>query len=453
LIRKDLLTVVDPLALGMSRGCGNGDSGGDQHDVTHMNLQSWTLGKCSKGCVSLAVFVGAVTVLSVVLLPAGVAAQTATPPTTADCLLCHSEPSATRANGTSIAVNPDIFGKSIHGQMGCTDCHADLAATSEFPHPEKLQPVACATCHDEPVAAHARSVHAQAAKGATCQSCHGSAHEILPSGDTASRTHPLNLLKTCATCHTGGHLVGPAGEVGTEYRDSVHGRAIERSGLVVAANCGSCHSSHDIRRKSDPESRVHRTNISATCGTCHQGIQTQFARSVHGEQMTQGNTAAAVCSDCHTPHRIQRTETDTWQLAVIEECGTCHVGRIGTYRDTYHGKITELGFTRVAGCSSCHGSHTILPASHAESMVAPQNLVATCRQCHTEANENFVKYDPHADKNDPERSPVLYWTNRFMQTLLLGVILFFGVHTVLWFPRSFQARRERQRSLRRGDPK
>jgi hypothetical protein len=376
------------------------------------------------------------------------AAQTPTPaaPSTADCLLCHSDASATRGNGTSVAVNPDVFGKSIHGPMACVDCHADLATTAEFPHPEKLQRVSCATCHDEPVAAHGRSVHAQAAKGASCVSCHG-AHDILPSSDPASRTNPLNVLKTCSTCHTGGHLVGPAGEVGTEYRDSVHGRAIERSGLVVSANCTSCHTAHDIRRKNDPESRVHRANIASTCGTCHQGIQTQFARSVHAQQLAEGNTAAAVCSDCHTSHRIQRAENDAWRLAVIEECGTCHVEKISTYRDTYHGKVTELGFTRVASCSSCHGSHAILPASHPESTVAPQNRVATCRQCHAGANENFAHYDPHADKNDPERSPALYWSNRFMQTLLLGVILFFGAHTLLWFPRSFRARRERDREL------
>lgn len=416
-----------------------------------MNLP-WITEQSSKGSAVAGVFVrSSLVALAVVLVPHVVTAQTATAPTTQDCLLCHAEPSATRASGTSIAVNPDLFGKSIHGGMSCVDCHADLATVTEFPHPEKLQAVSCATCHDEPVTAHARSVHAQAPKGATCQSCHGNSHEILPSSDTASRTHPLNVLKTCATCHAGGHLVGPAGEVGTEYRDSVHGRAIERSGLVVSANCGSCHSSHDIRRKNDPESRVHRSNVSTTCGSCHQGIQTQFARSVHGEQIANGNTGAAVCSDCHTSHRIQRTETETWQLAVIEECGTCHVEQIGTYRDTYHGKITELGFSRVAGCSSCHGSHTILPASHPESSVAPQNLVTTCRQCHAEANDNFVQYDPHANKQDPERSPVLYWTNRFMQTLLLGVILFFGAHTVLWFPRSFQARRERQRAARAGE--
>jgi nitrate/TMAO reductase-like tetraheme cytochrome c subunit len=372
------------------------------------------------------------------------AAQTPAPPTNDDCLACHGDSSAVRASGTSVAVAADVFGKSSHAPLACVDCHADLAKFSDWPHPEKLQKVDCGSCHDENVKAYRLSVHQETAgraegRGAQCVDCHGS-HDIRPSKDPASRTYALNLPKTCATCHSGKHLAGPAGSVAEDYEDSVHGRGRSRSGLLVSANCSSCHGSHEIRRKTDPASPVTRANIAGTCATCHEGIVPIYRGSVHGQQVAQGNTAAAVCSDCHTAHRIQRTEVSAWRLAVIDECGTCHVDRIATYRDTYHGKVTELGFTRVAACSSCHGSHNVLPASNAASMVHPQNLVTTCRQCHAQANENFVKYDPHANKHDKERNRGLYWSYRFMQGLLLGVFLFFGVHTVLWFPRSYRAR-------------
>jgi nitrate/TMAO reductase-like tetraheme cytochrome c subunit len=386
-------------------------------------------------------------VCALALWGSNAAAQSAPPaPTTEDCLACHNDAGLTRANGTSIAVKPDAFAKSVHGSLACMDCHADLA-TAELPHPEKLQKVSCATCHEEPVAAFGRSVHQQAhagpaANGPTCVTCHGM-HDILPSKDPGSKTYALNLPRTCATCHGGQHLLGPKGEVADSYEDSVHGRAIARSGLLVSANCSSCHGSHDIRRKNDPASFVHRTNIAMTCATCHEGIQKEYATSVHAEQVAHGNAGAAVCSDCHTSHRIQRHETEAWRLAVIEECGTCHVDRIATYRDTYHGKITELGFTRVAACADCHGNHGILRASNPASMVSPQNIVNTCRKCHANATANFAKYDPHADKRNRERNPALYWTARFMQVLLAGVFVFFGVHTALWLPRSYKARRER----------
>jgi hypothetical protein len=63
------------------------------------------------------------------------------------------------------------------------------------------------------------------------------------------------------------------------------------------------------------------------------------------------------------------------------------------------------------------------------------NLVRTCSQCHEGANENFVGYNPHANKHDRERSPGLYYAARFMDALLLFVFAFFGVHTALWFSR------------------
>jgi nitrate/TMAO reductase-like tetraheme cytochrome c subunit len=375
-------------------------------------------------------------------------AEAETPPSNDDCLACHSDPAAARADGTSVAVAPDHFGESVHGFFSCVDCHDDLAATEEWPHADTLARVSCQTCHDEPVAAFERSVHfllrdrTSGRAGATCVDCHGM-HDIRPSSDPASRTYVLNLPSTCGSCHSHQQIPGPAGEVFEHFQDSVHGRGLSRSGLTVSANCSSCHGAHDIRAPGDPESPVHRARVADTCATCHQGIQHVYAESVHGQKVAGGELGAAVCSDCHTSHEIRRSETEGWRLDAIRECGTCHVAKIGTYRDTYHGKVTALGFTRIATCADCHGSHDILPSSHPQSMISSARRLSTCQSCHPGANENFIKYDPHADKHDRERSPVLYWSARFMQVLLAGVFVFFGAHTLLWFPRSLAARRAR----------
>ncbi|MDP2389129.1 MAG: cytochrome c3 family protein [Acidobacteriota bacterium] len=307
--------------------------------------------------------------------------QAPAPPANEDCLACHDDSSATRAYGSSIAVAVDAVAKSVHGPLTCVSCHADLAKTTEWPHPEKLQPATCSTCHDSE---------------------------------------------------------------GRNYEDSVHGLAVSRSGLAVAPRCGTCHGTHDIQRPSNPESKVHRAQIAGTCTTCHEGIAPLYATSVHAQPLGPNQSAAAVCSDCHTAHRIQRSDADAWRLSVIAECGTCHLERVSSYRDNFHGQKTTLGSTRTATCSSCHDYHGVLPASNPASTIAPQNLVATCRSCHPQASESFVKYDPHADKNDSTRSAPVYWTYRSMQGLLLGVFAFFGVHTLLWFPRSYRARQERR---------
>jgi hypothetical protein len=165
---------------------------------------------------------------------------------------------------------------------------------------------------------------------------------------------------------------------------------------------------------------------------------------VHGTKLSAGNLEAPNCASCHSAHGITRTDTDDWQLHAVEQCGTCHRESLATYRDTFHGQVTALGFAPVAKCVDCHSAHQNFPKEDPRSTVAPANLVKTCGQCHAGANENFVKYNPHANKHDPERLPVLYYSARFMDALLLFVFAFFGVHTLLWFSRGRASARAAQ---------
>ena len=341
--------------------------------------------------------------------------------------------------------------------MACVDCHADLIHTTEFPHPDHLAPVNCGTCHDKPVAEYTLSVHGRARQSgapqsATCVDCHGM-HDIKPASDPASRTYALNVPATCGRCHGPN---GPPGapRVAAEFRDSIHGQALAAKGLVVAPTCASCHGAHDIRHHGEEHSRVARAHVVGTCTSCHQGIRAPYEASVHAQAVKAGNALAPVCSDCHSAHRIAETSTDSWKLAIVRECGTCHEGPLRTYRDTFHGKVSDLGYTRVAKCADCHGAHQILPASNPASTISPGRRLQTCRTCHPNASEHFAQYDPHADPGDRKRNPGLYYTARFMQALLGGVFLFFGVHTALWLPRSWKLRRERRAAAERAlDPK
>ena len=99
------------------------------------------------------------------------AAQNAKAPTNDDCLACHSDPEGKRENGSSIAVLPEPFGKSVHGPMSCVDCHVDLAATVDFPHREKLKKVDCASCHEDIPKELRRSVHARVTAGPDGPDC------------------------------------------------------------------------------------------------------------------------------------------------------------------------------------------------------------------------------------------------------------------------------------------
>jgi hypothetical protein len=375
------------------------------------------------------------------LLVAGaVFAQTAGP-ANADCQTCHAEPSMTRADGRPVVVDPAAFEASVHGSFGCIDCHADLAGT-ELPHPEKLAPVMCSTCHDEPAAGFAKSVHAaipaSAGGPARCQSCHGPPHQIKPSSDPESATNKLRVAQTCAQCHgdtvaRGAPTGAPA--VAGAFADSIHGQALTRTGLVVAPTCSDCHRSHEIVSPDSPDSPVFSRNVPMTCGGCHAGIHQEYAQSVHASMLASGAPDAPHCASCHTAHQIGPTRNEGFQLAAVEECGTCHREALTTYRDTFHGQVTALGFTPVAKCTDCHDNHRIVRVGDAASPVSPQNRLNTCRTCHPSATENFARYEPHANRDDRERMPVLYYTSRAMHGLLFGVFAFFGLHTLLWFQR------------------
>ena len=377
-------------------------------------------------------------------------------PTNDDCLGCHGEPSLTRANGKPVNVPPEAFAASVHGQGGvaCVDCHADLATTTEFPHANKVAPVRCATCHDKAVADYDTSVHAEARRAsagsvaATCIDCHGT-HDIRPKTDPDSRTYHLNLPQTCGRCHGNAEIIKRGriaiGNVYSKFQDSIHGQALSRAGLMVAPNCSDCHGSHDIKREKNPDSRVYRPTIPSTCGKCHQGVVAKYQIGVHGTMLRKGNPLAAVCTDCHTTHDIKRVDVESWRMQVINECGTCHTDKIKTYRDTFHGQVNSLGFVRVATCADCHGAHDILPQSDPRSSVAPARLVKTCQRCHPNATSSFVRYDPHAQRDNRQRNPTLYYAAHFMDWLLVGVFAFFGLHTALWFSRAMVVKRGQRR--------
>src|SRR5262249_6551837 len=126
-----------------------------------------------------------------------------------------------------------------------------------------------------------------------------------------------------------------------------------------------------------------RQSIPGLCGTCHSGQRDQYLASVHGREVMQnGNVRAAVCSDCHTSHEVQRPATDSVRLAITKSCGTCHERNFHSYRDTYHGQISTLGYASTAKCFDCHGHHDIQRVKDTASSVHPDHRLMTCQKCH-----------------------------------------------------------------------
>ena len=365
-----------------------------------------------------------------------------------DCLACHGEAGFKDSTGHSASVDPKVFSTSVHSALGCQACHSGV---TEFPHKLPVKTVACAGCHASADSDFQVSVHHLVMKdpsSSACLNCHGDPHAVVSVHDSRSPVYALNLPRTCGTCHGNPRLAREYGlpNVYSLYIDSIHGFALTRDGLLVAATCTSCHGAHKILAPNNPHSPVSRKNIPATCGACHAGIEAKYFRGAHGKGLRAGNSEVPVCTNCHTAHSIVSVRTASFQLKTTSRCGSCHSARAATYQDTFHGQVTALGFVVTARCWNCHHAHEILPASDPESSIAPANLQKTCGQCHENVSKGFVSYDPHANPRDSTHYPGLYYTARFMNFLMLGVFTFFGLHTILWFLRSLVERRKNGRS-------
>jgi len=375
-----------------------------------------------------------------------------------DCLRCHEKPDVRAStDGRSLRVEQVQLAYSRHAKVSCSQCHSGVNASRVRPCETIRTKVDCAACHAEigqmyQQSMHGRLIVSKDPNAPTCEECHGT-HAVMGKTDPKSPTFPTKVPVLCARCHREGQKAalrysGPQHEIVEHYAESIHGKGLMKSGLTVTAMCTNCHTAHNVLPQSDSLSSVNRRNVPSTCGHCHHGIEEQFERSIHAVRAGKTEKELPVCSDCHTAHTIRRADETGFKLEIMTQCGRCHETIARTYFDTYHGKVSQLGYTKTAKCYDCHGAHDILPVSDPQSHLSRDNVVATCQKCHPGASRRFAGYLTHATHHDPEKYPFLFWTFWGMTSLLIGTFVFGGIHTLLWLPRALQMRREmRKKSL------
>ncbi len=376
----------------------------------------------------------------------------------ADCMRCHANEHLKAADGRSMFVSAAEIAASRHAHprtqavpVSCSQCHSEVNVSRVRPCETITHPVDCSKCHEDQGQQFQRGKHGQllAAKdpnAPSCKDCHGT-HRILDKRDPESRTFATRVPELCGNCHREGQkaavrYVGTQHEIIQHYQESIHGKGLLKSGLTVTATCTNCHTAHMVLPKTDPQSTVNPKNVPATCGACHHGIEEQFEQSVHSRLVTKTDKDLPVCNDCHSAHTIRRTDETGFMLDIMDKCGRCHEEIAKTYFDTYHGKVSRLGYTKTAKCYDCHGAHDILPVADPRSHLSRANVVATCQKCHVTATRRFAGYLTHATHHDPKKYPFLFWTFWGMTTLLVSTFVIGGMHTLLWLPRALEMRRD-----------
>jgi hypothetical protein len=361
------------------------------------------------------------------------------------CRACHGELELLRQHVPSLAdarrmlVQEADLARSAHGELTCTGCHTGFV---RFPHPDATTTATCASCHTAAAADWERGAHGggegeaaiEGGEAVTCAQCH-TVHAVADRSALAGGRELAAMNERCTACHETQRLP----------TDDPH-RA-----EPGAVGCHSCHAAHEIRPPRDADSWMAAHNQVTVCGACHEAVASRWATDVHGRALTAlrpdeydgryGPTGPPTCSTCHGAHPVALAGERGFSIAAVDRCIACHEKAGRTFFGSYHGKATALGSVIAATCVDCHGAHQIFPASDPRSMVASGNLVETCRACHEYARPAFVLYDSHPEPFNRERNPYIFYAFWFMNSLLIGTLTVFGLHTLAWWIRIMIDRR------------
>jgi len=194
------------------------------------------------------------------------------------CLDCHGLAGlAVRDAGKvrALGIGARSADASMHGELGCRECHADIAS---IPHGEHRDVGCGQSCHGQ--SKDGREFSHEGLYWEYTASAHGSArsrkigclvcHPSPERRDTAER-NKLEEARRCASCHRENPLV-------RDWFSDRHFLALV-GGNRLAPSCPDCHSSHRVRPAAAPESAVNRARLADTCsnsalatgrrGACH----------------------------------------------------------------------------------------------------------------------------------------------------------------------------------------
>jgi len=338
------------------------------------------------------------------------------------CLKCHEGLGDKQSS---------MFKHDIHFSKGisCAGCHGGNSKAEEMeqamsakegfigvPKGDDISKT-CAKCHSNPdrmkefgsslptnqwenlqTSVHSKSALRGKEHIAQCITCHG-VHNIVSVKNPTSPAYPLNVVKTCSKCHADIAFMktyNPSLPVDQleKYRTSIHGMK-NAKGDSKAAECASCHGSHDIRNAKDAKSKIYAVNLPQTCSNCHSDAEymkeyniptnqyEKFSKSVHGSALLQKHDVAApACNDCHGNHGA----TPPGVESISKVCGTCHALNADLFSASPHKKVFDE--KKLPECETCHGNHEIIAATDKLLGVSPN---AVCGKCHHE-NENPKGY-------------------------------------------------------------
>jgi len=314
-----------------------------------------------------------------------------------DCLVCHEDESLTmekEGGEISLFVNPIILNNSTHKKLSCVTCHVGFNP-DDLPHKENIQPIDCRLCHKDAPIKHQFHPQMMKAGGSndtpnvSCKNCHGS-HDVISPVVPASKWSSANLITSCGNCHK---------EVAGIYKGSRHFLAFKK-GFKDAPNCLTCHRSQIAKVSGSSNIIELKLAQEKLCLSCHldkpevkertiptAGFIASYDSSIHRVALSNGNSNAAGCVDCHTSHNVKNgsdISSTVYRMNIPSTCGNCHAEITKEYNESIHGVSAMKGNKGVPVCTDCHGEHDILKHTDPRSPVAFKNVSEqVCSPCHS----------------------------------------------------------------------
>ena len=238
------------------------------------------------------------------------------------CVSCHAD------------IKELPHAKDVKRSVDCIQCHADKAKTQTAGAEGIRIGNVIHQTRDFLASIHARpSKDDPSRPNATCVDCH-SAHFVSPLNTKANAEFRLSTPEVCGRCHV---------EQKAKYDGSVHGIAVHRFGDPKAATCADCHTAHRISKvKEDPA----RLLITQNCGSCHDKAYDSYRATYHGQINALGYTHTAKCFDCHDHHDIRKTSDPASKVSDanrVQTCRQCHKAATAGFLGFYpHGNTHDL---------------------------------------------------------------------------------------------------------------
>jgi len=285
-----------------------------------------------------------------------------------NCVLCHTDPEVQKpetlfvlsggSNKPPAHLNLRDLVDDVHFGRGlsCAGCHGGDPANAKLEHSFVKEwpgngrdknrdwiPPFCARCHSDPgfmkdfnpalptdqLAKFKDSPHgkrlleAKDSRAPQCVSCHG-VHGIRNAKNPLSLVYRKRVPETCAACHSDATTMAgfkrpdgspmPTNQL-TEYRLSVHGRAVLERGDFAAPACNNCHGHHSAMPAG-------LSSVNQSCSLCHAGNASLFDGSKHKQAFEKHNWPQ--CGQCHGNHPIMKTHDGWLEPGPASPCYKCH---------------------------------------------------------------------------------------------------------------------------------